>query len=363
MTKIRILQVIPSLETSGISSVVMNWYRALDKSQMQFDFISFNEGPLAEEIERLGGRVFLLPTFKQGPLQYLKCVHQVLNNGTKYRAIHVHNSFKNFVMLWQAKLAHVPIRVCHSHTAGLEARWLRPYFSLIKAVTRGASNCYVACGQEAGKFLFGERDFKLLNNAIDVSQYALDDFSESKRAAVCEKYLLPQDKYLVAHVGRFSEVKNHQFLLELAKSGQLAKRLHFVCIGDGPLRAAFRDKIEFEHLNDRFSLVPENNEISQLLNVVDAFIMPSLFEGVSVALLEAQASNLPCFVSDSVAKEVDMGLGNLEFLSLSKPSTWIAHLNHMRPKGDNIDILSGFTRHGYSIQAVLEKLNGIYQRQ
>ncbi|REL36976.1 glycosyltransferase [Thalassotalea euphylliae] len=363
MARHHVLQVIPSLALGGISSVVMNWYRALDRNLVQFDFISFNDGPLAQEITALGGRVFILPTFRQQPLNYMAAFRKILNNGTRYQAIHVHNSFKNVVMLWQAKLANVPVRVCHSHTAGLEARWLRPLFGVIKQLTRAASNQYVACGQEAGSFLFGQRRFEQLNNAIDVKKYNLPNLSDNSRKALYEKYQLPKHKHLVLHVGRFSKVKNHQFLLALAQDKNLYNDIHFVCVGDGPLKTEVAKQIESANLNQRFSLLASNNEIAKLMAIADAFIMPSVFEGVSVALLEAQASNLPCLVSNTVAKEVDMGMGSLKFLSLSEPNRWTEQLNLMTPKAADSKALACFSRHGYSIDEVVDKLIGIYQIQ
>ena len=116
MKKIRILQVIPALTLGGISSVVMNWYRHLDNNKYQFDFVTFNDGPLRQEILALGGVIHLIPTIKQKPIKHLVALNKILSGAPHYDVIHVHNSFKNGVLLWLAKRKGVKVRVCHSHT-------------------------------------------------------------------------------------------------------------------------------------------------------------------------------------------------------------------------------------------------------
>ena len=129
MSKIYILQVIPALTAGGISSVVMNWYRNIDRTKYHFDFIVFNDGSLREEIENLGGEIYVLPTLRQSPLNYYRKLQNILKGNRHYHAIHVHNSFKNGVMLCLAKQAKISVRVCHSHTSGVENKWLLPIFS------------------------------------------------------------------------------------------------------------------------------------------------------------------------------------------------------------------------------------------
>ncbi len=360
---IKVLQVIPQLGPSGISSVVLNWLREIDTQCVQFDFICFNDGQYREELESKGCRVFCIPTFRQSPLAHIKAVKEILlSPDGKYDVIHVHNSFKNFVMLSLAKKYKVPVRVCHSHTAGLELSWLAPAFSLIKSLTKRFSNQYVACGEKAGQFLFGDAPFIVLNNAIKVEKFLPSQNLADPVAEVIDKYHLPKDKKLVLHVGRFSEVKNHQFFLTLAISKQLDPDLHFVCIGDGPLKESFAQDIIETRQQHRFSLLPANNDIPLLLHAAQAFVMPSLFEGVSVAMLEAQAAKLPCFVSDTISLEADMGLSLVEFLSLERPDDCIEQLNYLQEKNlEDDDVKQAFRHKNYSIDAVVGQLVDLYQ--
>ena len=358
---IRVLQVIPQLGAGGISSVVMNWLREINSETVTFDFICFNDGQYREELESLGCSVFLLPTFKSSPIKHVNELNRIFNENT-YDVIHVHNSFKNFVMLGLAKRHNIPVRVCHSHTSGLESTWLAPVFGLIKQITKSFSNQYVACGDKAGKFLFGRDNFVVLNNAIKVEKFLPAEDKKQQYADVLKKYNLPTNKKLILHVGRFSTVKNHQFLLALANNPLLGKDIHFVCVGDGPLKQDFAASIVESRQSERFSLLPANDDIPQLLGGASAFIMPSLFEGVSVALLEAQAAKLPCYISDTISLEADMGLALVELLPLDSPEDWVQQLNHLQPALlDDQMVKQAFNIKNYSIDAVTEQLIELYK--
>jgi glycosyltransferase EpsF len=356
--KLKVLQVIPSLEMGGISSVVMNWYRNLDHENYQFDFITFNEGLLRAEIEQLGGTIHLIPTLRQKPLAYIHAIRNVFAL-QRYDAVHVHNSFKNGLLLLLARIAGVKVRVCHSHTSGVENAWLKPVFGLLKWLAKSQSNVHIACGNEAGKFLYGNSNFILLNNAISVEKFTLN--KEDDALKVVEKYNLPKEKKLIFHVGRFSIVKNHAFILQLATKKELSADVHFVLVGEGPLKNDIAQQVNELNLADKVTLLPANTDIAHLLKIASTFIMPSLFEGVSVALLEAQASSLPCYIADTIAKETDMELGLMNFLSLQTPDTWLPLLNNSAKKIIDKDTVEhAFSIKGFSTKSVLAQLMAIY---
>ncbi|SEL39248.1 glycosyltransferase EpsF [Colwellia chukchiensis] len=356
MNKIKVLQVVPALTHGGISSVVMNWYRQLDKRQYQFDFISFNDGPLHPEITAMGGRVWLIPTLKQQPFLHLKAVIKLLSAAPRYQVVHVHNSFKNVVLLWLAKCFGVKVRVCHSHTSGLENSRLRPVIGLLKSLTTAASNVHLACGQAAGLFLYGGKPFTVINNAICLEKFAVSSGHKQPHQH------LPSNKTLLLQVGRFSKVKNHQFLLQLAKQPSLADDIHFVCVGEGPLKAQFCQQITRLNLQSRFTVLPATAAIANLLQSVDGFIMPSLFEGVSVALLEAQAAALPCLIADTISTESDMGLGIVSRHGLDDLASWLTTLNNLpQVQVSQAQIHAAYAERGYTTDSVLRQLIAFYQ--
>ena len=359
MKKIRILQVIPALTLGGISSVVMNWFRSLDRNKYQFDFISFNDGPLRQEILALGGKIYIIPTIKQRPFAHLRAINKILSSTPSYDVVHVHNSFKNGVLLWLAKRKGIPVRVCHSHTSGVENKFLLPFIGLLKSLVIRASNVHLACGENAGKFLYAKQPFTVLNNAISVPRYLAKPHDNRE---IRQQFALPLDKKIVLHVGRFSVVKNHQFLLQLAQQKQLDSSVHFVCVGEGPLKDDFARKIQAANQQSRFTLLPATPNIPQLLQSADGFIMPSLFEGISVALLEAQASALPCLISNTIAKESDMGLKLVSFLDLGDTAPWLEQLNHLSVVDlTDDDIRAAFLEKGFSTEGVLRQLTAFYQ--
>ncbi|WP_338027276.1 glycosyltransferase [Colwellia maritima] len=344
-----------------MSSVVMNWYRNIDRTKFQFDFIVFNDGPLREEIECLGGNIYVLPTLRQSPINYYLGLQKIFKGRRIYNGIHVHNSFKNGVMLWLAKKAKINVRVCHSHTSGVENKWLLPIFYLLRKLVLSASSVWLACGKNAGDFLYQHRHYYVINNAITVERFLFDCEKLAQAKQASEKYHLPKNKKIIVHVGRFSQVKNHHFLLALAMSDKLNEQCHFVCIGDGPLKSAFQGDIRKHDLESRFSLLPANNDIPALLACADIFVMPSLFEGVSVAMLEAQAASLPCIVSNTIATEADMQLNLVSFLPLDEPTLWVDKLNETIKVALSPErCLNAFDRLGYSTAAVIKQITSIY---
>lgn len=354
---IKVLQVIPTLAAGGISSVVMNWYRNINKEEVIFDFICFNDGPLRAEIERLGGQIFLLPTFRQSPVKHLKAIGSIFSKNS-YDAIHVHNSFKNVVMLWRAKFAGIAIRVCHSHTAGLENKALLPVFKLLKKLMVSASTDLLACGHDAGRFLYANADFTVVNNAISVEKFS----DAAVEPSILDKYELPKNKKIILHVGRFSTVKNHQFIIDLANDNSLNPEYHFVCVGEGPLKDDLYQQVLEKGLSERVTFLPANNDIHLLLKQSYIFIMPSLFEGISVALLEAQASGKVCLISDTIDMRSDIGLGLVEFLSLEKPASWVNEINNLSEKiVSNESIRKAFSVRKFDTPAVLKQLENTYQ--
>jgi glycosyltransferase EpsF len=206
--------------------------------------------------------------------------------------------------------------------------------------------------------LYGIKTFTLINNAISVQRYLADKQDTNK---IKTQFSLPKNKQLVLHVGRFSIVKNHQFLLELAKDKTLNPGIHFVCVGEGPLKADFAEAIQQEAVQSRFTLLPATPDIPLLLKSADAFIMPSLFEGISVALLEAQAAALPCLISNTIAKASDMGLALVTFNPLEDLSPWLMQLNNLPLVDLTADkVTEAFLDKGFSTESVLAQLTNIY---
>lgn len=321
----KVLHIIPTLNYGGISSVICNWHDTCHDVLYHFDYISFNDGPLKEKFLNDGSKVNIIPTLRKNPLLYFYNTIQIILKG-KYEVIHVHNSFKNCFFLLIAKLLKVKKRVSHSHTSGLEDKSLNLYLPLLKWMTITFSNIHIACGKEAGFFLYGNNKFLIINNSIDIERIFNVNSSEKD---IKKKYNIPFEKNIIGHIGRFSNVKNHSFIIDLASKAN--EKYHFVLIGNGPDKENVINNIKNKKLSNKFTLIDPTTDIPRLLSVFDTFILPSKFEGVSLALLEAQAAALNCLVSDRIPPENDVGLNLISFLPLENIDKWLDRLDNLNP--------------------------------
>lgn len=352
---IKVLHVIPTLNFGGISSVITNWIKANDENKYIFDVLAFNDGPVRSIVELNGGQVFLVRTIKDNPISYFKNLINIIKGGN-YDAVHVHNSFKNGIALAVARLLGVKIRICHSHTTGLEDKSLKLLFPFLKYIAISNSTKLIACGERAGEFLYKKRKYEVINNAVDIEKFLKIDVN---RRNAC-RFGLPENKVIIGHLGRFSDVKNHSFILRLAK--QLDCRFHIVMMGDGPLKQEIKENIKQNELEEKITVLDSTNLVAEYLNCLDFFILPSKFEGVSLALLEAQASSLNCFVSDNVPKDNDIGLELINFLPIDDPMLWANKIIHYKETGslEPSAIEEAFFRNGFSIKYLKTRLNELY---
>ncbi|WP_028546389.1 glycosyltransferase [Paenibacillus taiwanensis] len=362
----RVLQVIPSTGYGGISSMLMNIYRSVDRNTLQFDFAAFNEGPLHDEIVAMGGRIFYFDYIKkQGIFSYMRAFRNLIQEQGPYQAVHVHNGYKGGFALKAARQAGINKRVCHIHTSNVEQAWQRAIVPLLKFAAIANATDLLACGEEAGRFMYGRRPFDVLTNAINSSSYSSQ--SQSDRSTMRAQLGIPLDCLVIGHVGRLSEVKNHFFIINIA---DCLKQQHpelcfcFVFIGDGPLRHDLEQAIRSKGLEQHVMFAGLRSDIPDLLQAFDIYVFPSLFEGLPVSLLEAQASGLPCLVSAGVPYEADIGAGLVRFMDLTEGSArWAAALLEWaaRGRGDTRESELRLINKGYNIEENVRKLMHIYQ--
>lgn len=351
----KILHVIPTFGFGGISSVVSGWHDVCHGKDYHFDYVAFSDGGLKSKFLHCGSSVFIIPTLRANPFKYVAELVRILHSG-KYDGIHVHNSFKNGLALLVARTMGVKTRVCHSHTSGLEDGSLKKILPALKWVVIGNANVRVACGEQAGLFLYGQKSFRIINNTLDVKKVV--DGSASVEG-VRDQFGLPDGRVLLGHVGRFSDVKNHRFLLDVAE--RLDRRYLFVLVGAGPLKKSLQEEVRARSLEDRFVFLDPTKEVPRLLGVFEAFLLPSLFEGVSLALLEAQAASLRCFVSEHVPRENDVGLGLVTFLPLNQPGVWATSISDVLSEKIPADqIESAFDLAGYTNSSLLKSVRSVY---
>lgn len=292
----------------GVESVIMNYYRHLDHSKLQFDFICDEDSTRIpyDEIKKLGGRVFLVPKYQKLP-KYLKALEKIFKEN-QYRIVHSNINTLSVFPLYAAKKAGVPIRISHSHSTSNPKEWKR---NLIKNILRPFSKRYAtdyfACSELAGRYLFGNKTFdrgevKIIHNAIDIDKFRFDEVARKK---LRKEFGIKDSTIVIGHVGRFVQQKNHTFLVDVFKEYHKKNPdSKLLLVGSGPLEDEIKKKVERLDLEDSVLFLGQRDDINKLYSVMDVFCLPSLYEGLPVVGIEAQATGLPTIFSNRISKEV-----------------------------------------------------------
>ena len=302
---IRVLQVVNDMRRAGLETMLMNYYRNIDRNEVQFDFLTHRpyDGAYDEEIDRLGGKIYHAPRlYPQNYPQYFKYMKAFFEEHPEYRIIHSHIDSMSFFPLLAAKKSGVPIRVGHSHNSKLDRDMKYPikYFAL-KGMPKVA-NVYFSCGELAGKFMWGNAEFKVIHNAIDLNRFRYDKLL---RIDVRRKLNISKDAFVIGHVGRFNRVKNQLFLLDIFKEVLKAKSNSvLILIGKGEHEEKIKNKIHELNLDNNVIVLVDRADVNELYQAMDIFVMPSIFEGLPVVGVEAQANGLACIFSENISSEV-----------------------------------------------------------
>ncbi|WP_253925838.1 glycosyltransferase family 1 protein [Halobacillus sp. A5] len=362
---IKVLQVTGGMNRAGTETMLMNIYRNIDHDKIQFDFISYSrkEAHYDKEIEMLGGRVIRL-----NQTNSVKELYQVMKNYGPYQAVHSHTLFHCGIANMAALLAGVKVRIAHAHTTDDEHTRLikKLYISGMRKVIKYASTNYLACSKQSGNYLFGKQ--MLEKNEYSYFPNVIDYFSliEKPQQKVNEFKLQHGlgNSLVIGHIGRFIEAKNHTFLLKIMKvivnKHQDAKLL---LVGDGDLRSQLIEEAEELGIFNNIRFVGVRSDIETMLHSMDVFVFPSIYEGLGLVLLEAQASGTQCVVSNAIQPEADLGLELVSNLSLSDgPEKWAeVILEKAGQKEKNINkIINSFELNRYSLNAGISRLLKIY---
>ena len=317
---IRVAHVVGKWIGGGVESVLMNYFRHIDRTKIQFDFLcDFDSTNIPyEEIESLGGKVILIPPY-QKVFRYQKELIRIFKEN-KYKIVHSHINTMSIFPLRAAKRAGVPVRIAHSHSTTNKREWKK---NLLKQVLRPFSKVYatdyMCCSELAGRWLFGDKEYDkgnvyLLNNAIDLNKFKYDEgIRERKR----KELNIPEDTLVIGHVGRFVEQKNHRFLIDIFNEVHKENSNSLLLLaGQGPLMDEMKEKVKRLDLEENVRFLGQRNDINELYQAFDVFLFPSLYEGLGMVLIEAQCSNLLCVASTEVPNIVKKN-DNVLFLKLS----------------------------------------------
>ncbi len=359
---IRILQVVTNMSYGGLENFIMNNYRNIDRTRVQLDFLTHFAGhqDYEEEIEKLGGKLYRLPKLNPFDKKYLKELDAFFAAHPEYKVVHSHLNCFSGIILKAAKKSGATTRIAHSHIV-LDKKLDPEYIlkSILKKDIPKYATDFFACGDEAGKFMFGKEKFKIINNSIDAAQYSFD---AEKAAKVKAEWKLA-DSFVLGHVGMFREQKNHPFLFELVKhTAEKDPSVKLLCVGNGPLFEDMKSKAEQLGASDYVIFAGGREDVADLMQAMDVFLLPSLYEGFPVTMVEAQAAGLPCVISDRVAPECKL-TESVSMLSLEDSlDKWTDEILRQGslPRNNNRDLIVSA---GFDIKANAKWLEDFYVKK
>lgn len=349
---IRILHVLNSLNRGGAESMLMNYYRKIDRNNYQFDFVvhSLNPGAFANEVQELGGRIFYVPKFKGYNLfSCLMAWNKIFKDHPEDQIIQGHMPSTVGLYLGWAHL-HGRYTIAHAHNIDkfTEELLLKQCIrKVIYKLTRHVADYFFGCARLAGEYRYGEKicnsdRFSVWYNAIDYKKFKYQDIWRNE---IRRKWGIPLDAKVIGHVGRFSYQKNHDALLEIFdKYQQIDSNTYLLLVGMGERLDEIKSKVQKYDWKDRVRFSGPVCDVQKYLSAMDVFVFPSFYEGLPVTCIEAQVSGLPLVISDLITKEVDIS-GKIEFLPINKIEEWpkiiqkkINHGRNYMPNNENYDI-------------------------
>lgn len=315
---IRVLHIVGAIYPGGMENFIMNLYSNIDRSQLQFDIAvhAHKENDYTEQIEKMGGKVFVLPRLTKNPLKSLYALYRLVKTN-KYPVVIRHTSNALVApQLLVAKMAGAKT-ICHSHN---ETDPQKLIHKICRLFLGNIADERLACSQKAGEWMFGRKKFIIIHNAIDIDKFA---YSKEKEERIRKEFKLGDAK-IYGHIANFIESKNHLYLLKIFKEiSLLDNNAKFFCVGEGDIRPQIETEIENLNLQDKVILTGIRNDVEDFMSCFDVLIFPSIFEGLPLTLIEAQAAGLPVLMSDTITDAVIVSKDLIHTDSIqSEPHHW-----------------------------------------
>ena len=355
----RVLQVVTYMGRGGLETMLMNYYRHIDRNKVQFDFLVHRdfEADYDQEILALGGRIYHVSRLIPWSRSYRTELKKFFHEHPEYRIVHVHQDCLSSVALQCAEECGVPVRIAHSHNSNQDKN-LKYLVKLhyMKKIPAYATD-FFACSKSAGKWMFGKKSFQLLNNAIDTGQYM---YSQNVDKAVREEWGL-ENSFIIGHVGRFDPQKNHEFLIDIFNECTILNpNIKLMLVGDGEGKEKIERKVCKMNLQNKVIFTGVRSDVNRLMQAMNVFVFPSLYEGLPVTMIEAQASGLPCIISDHVSDECIVTKGLVSSVALEEsPARWAEHILQQSGR-QHENHTKEIQEAGYDISTAANKLENFY---
>lgn len=358
---IRILHSVSNMDRGGIETMLMNFYRHMDRDKVQFDFLcnKADPGDYDEEIKALGGRIFVTPGFKSYR-RYLAYMTDLFREHPEYKIIHTHNGSLMLYALEAAKQNKIPVRIAHAHATAVPVGLKNELKKLMRPLIKYAATDYWGCSNAAGKFYFSEKRWnnanELIHNAVNVDSFT---FSESARKAIRGEYGFG-DKLVIGNVGRMAPQKNQKKLIDVfAKVHEINPDTHLVIIGTGELEDKLKQQVSALGLDEAVTFTGVLSNVNEWNSALDVFVMTSLYEGLPVVAVEAQAADLPCILTDTITPEVKV-TDNVKFLGLhDEPEKWANAILEVKPT-QRVNRKAELQKAGYDITSEAKRMQDLY---
>jgi glycosyltransferase EpsF len=371
--KIKVLQAVGMMNRGGAESFLMNVFRHIDREKIELHFLTHSQGIGAydREIRELGGTLYFLPSLGTlGYARYVMALRRFMLGNGPFDIVHSHLDWQGGAIALAARTAGVKRVIVHSHSSS----WQKPdtlVYNLLHRFNRFLVASFAhegwACSDEAGVFLFSKGflssgRYRKIRNAIDLDGYA----ALTRDGAIAMRHSLdiPDKTLVLGHVGSFSEPKNHTFLVKLAVQLKgMSWDFRLVLVGDGALRNTIHGLVESSGVSAQVIFTGLRDDIPEWMNMFDVFLFPSLFEGLGIVVIEAQAAGIPCIVSEHVPGEVDMGLGLVQRQPLDSIEHWTvaSEDSRRRRRLDQSEVLRQIANRGYSIRESIKDIAGLYE--
>lgn len=367
----KILIFAPTAPSSGITQYILNILSELESADMRADILSFRNDRLKKWTETHGTEYFEFDiSMYKHPFLYRRFLKDVFSKG--YDAVHFNLSAISTLTIFKyAKKCGVKKIIVHSHSSfsDLASKLRRTVFSNLHKILRVFANKYYdvkcACSVPAAEWMYGKKEAQnvlILNNAVDTEKFA---YSKKSAEEIRTKYGV-KTKYLIGHIGRFTVQKNHSFLIDMFNElCEIRNDCTLMLVGNGEFLQSIKNKVSALNLNDRVIFVDFQEDIYKYYSSMDLLLLPSLFEGLPITLIEAQANGLSSLVSDAVTKECDL-TGLIEFYPLSEGAdAWAKKISEMLENGTEhkIAVSEMLRQSGFSLASQANVISKLYFEQ
>ncbi|MEC6747647.1 glycosyltransferase [Marinilactibacillus sp. XAAS-LB27] len=364
----KILNVIGSLNTGGAEINTMNVFKNLKLDKYTYEFLVFDQSPgyFEEEAINYGAIIKRIIEPKKDYKKFIKDFDKLLRENS-YDVIHVNTLWNSGLLLKLAYKNHIPIRICHSHSTESSANEnfkYKLYKRAMKYLIAKSGTDFVACGKEAGAYLYGERNFEdngeIIYNGVDLDKF---NYDIRLRKKIRSGLGITEETFVIGHIGRMAPVKNQKFIVDVCEVlTRKSINIKFVLVGDGPDFSKIKSYIQKKKLEPYFLLLGNRDDISDLTQAIDLIMFPSLYEGFPVSLIEAQASSLPCLVSTGVTQEALL-LKESKRLPLIEKNQWVEVIKtYMDNRNLRTNIDTRLITENFNIKDIASKWEKIYDR-